>query len=194
MFIELTDHLRCPVDHPEQFLILLPGRMDGRRVVTGELGCPVCGLVVHLADGVADWGNAPAFEGKTELTAEAVAAFLGLSGPGGYVALVGNAGMLAEELGHVVPGVRLALVNPPTAVPDSDSGSVLRAARLPLKSGSMRGVVVGSDLADEAEWVNLAVSAVLSGLRIVVESGLDPAGGVELLARAGGCSVYRRMM
>lgn len=194
MFIELTDHLRCPADHPEQFLILLPDRMDGRRVVTGDLGCPVCGLVVRLADGVADWGDAPEATGETGLTADAVAAFMGLSGPGGYVALVGNAAALAGELAEVLSGIRLILVNPAPDTPDSDSGSVLRAVRLPIKAGSLRGIVVGSDLAGRQEWLDAAAGAVLPGLRIVSESELEPAGNVELLARAGGVSVYRRIM
>ena len=43
MFIELTDHLRCPEDHDEQFWCLLPDRLDGRSVKEGQLGCPVCG-------------------------------------------------------------------------------------------------------------------------------------------------------
>ena len=38
MFIELTDHLRCPADHAESYLVLLPDRMDGRSVREGRLG------------------------------------------------------------------------------------------------------------------------------------------------------------
>ena len=60
MFIELTDHLRCPADHDESFLVLLPDRMEGRSVRTGHLGCPVCGRTFQLADGVLDTGDAPA--------------------------------------------------------------------------------------------------------------------------------------
>src|SRR5688572_26146748 len=106
MFIELTDHLRCPLDHPEQFLVLLPSRMDGRRVLTGELGCPVCGTVVHLADGIADWGGASPSAAGSGLTAEAVAAFLGLSGPGGFALLAGGATTLAPALARLLPGAR----------------------------------------------------------------------------------------
>ncbi len=42
MHIELTDLLRCPADHDEAFLVLLPDRMEGRRVLAGHLGCPMC--------------------------------------------------------------------------------------------------------------------------------------------------------
>lgn len=190
MFIELTDHLRCTEPHEEQFLVLLPGTLDGRRVVSGDLGCPVCGKVVRLEDGVADFGGGAASPGRTALTAEAIAAFLGLSGPGGYVALVGTVTVLAEAVAEQLPGIRLVLVNPSAGTGDSAAASVLRAGRLPLKRGSMRGVVVGEDFAADAAWVEDGAAAVLHGLRVVV-AGAIPADlrGVELLAEGGGCWV-----
>ena len=192
MFIELTDHLRCPVAHAEQFLVLLPSRMDGRRVLAGELGCPVCGLVVLLHDGIVDWGEAAPSPGHTALTAEAVVAFLGLSGPGGYVALVGGVTVLATALARHLPGIRLVLVNPPAGTPDSEEASVLRAPSLPLKSGSMRGTVLGADLGESSAWIDASVGSVLHGLRIVVEGAEPPPDGVEILAQSGNCWVGRR--
>ena len=192
MFIELTDHLRCPADHPERFLVLLPSRMDGRRVLTGELGCPVCGSVVPLADGIADWGDAPPSSSATGLTAEAVAAFLGLSGPGGFAVLVGGVTRLAPALALLLPGVRLVLVNPPAGTPDSEDASVLRAGRVPIKSGSMRGAVLGAEVTPFPERVAQCVAAVLPGLRVVGEGGAPPSEGVELLGESEGCWVLRR--
>ncbi|NOT10140.1 MAG: hypothetical protein HOP28_18255 [Gemmatimonadales bacterium] len=191
MFIELTDHLRCTVGHDESFLVLLPGTMDGRRVVTGTLGCPVCGRVVELTDGVADFGSGMPAADATTLTADAVHAFLGLGGPGGYVALAGAATALASELVARQPGVRLVLINPPIGTPDSPEASVLRAGIFPLNSSSMRGVVLGRDLAVDSRWAADGVRAVLPGLRIVAEGG-EPPGGVEVLARTDGCWVGRR--
>jgi len=57
MFIELTDHLRCPADHDEAFLVLLPDRVEGRSVRTGTLGCPICDRRFALQDGVLDTGD-----------------------------------------------------------------------------------------------------------------------------------------
>lgn len=192
VFIELTDHLRCPAAHPEQFLVLLPSRMEGRRVLTGELGCPVCGLVVLLANGIADWGNTVPSPGHTELTAEAVGAFLGLTGPGGYVVLIGGATVLAPALAPLLPGIRLVLVNPPAGTADSDAGSVLRAPSLPLKSGSMRGAVLGADYGESRAWIEAGADSVLRGLRVVVEGGAPPAEGVEVLARSERCWVGKK--
>ena len=54
MFIELTDHLRCPRDHPEAYLVLLPDEVSGRGVRSGQLGCPICGATFRVAEGVAE--------------------------------------------------------------------------------------------------------------------------------------------
>lgn len=189
MFIELTDHLRCPAPHAERFLVLLPDAMDGRRVLSGTLGCPVCGRVYRVEEGVAEFGDGTPTDGRTALAAEALAAFLGLSGPGGYVVLAGGVTALAPDLAPLLPGVRLALVNPPAGVADSAVASVLRAGRLPIKSSSMRGVALGVDAAADPAWVADAARAVLPGLRIVVEGGGEPVEGVEVLARSGQCWV-----
>ena len=91
MFIELTDHLRCPADHAESYLVLLPDETRERSVRSGRLGCPVCGRTYALSDGVLDLGGGDeAVPETTLLTAEALTAFLGLSGPGGYMVLVGR--------------------------------------------------------------------------------------------------------
>src|SRR5215213_7313657 len=95
MFIELTDHLRCPVDHDESFLVLLPDTIEDRSVRTGQLGCPVCTRTFELVEGVLDTGDAPAGNSslaQSSLDPEAVTALVGLSGPGGYLVLVGEVG------------------------------------------------------------------------------------------------------
>ena len=52
MFIELIDVLRCPNPHEESWLVLASRRIDGRDVMEGVLGCPVCAAEVPSADGV----------------------------------------------------------------------------------------------------------------------------------------------
>ena len=131
--------------------------------------CPVCGRIVRVEEGIADFGDALPSDGQTALTAEALEAFFGLSGPGGYLALAGGVTSLADELIALIPGVRLVLVNPSADRPDSDQASVLRATRLPLKTGSLRGIAVGADLAADPAWVAHAAHALLPGLRMVAE-------------------------
>ena len=188
MFIELTDHLRCPADHDESFLVLLPDRMEGRSVRTGHLGCPVCGRTFQLAEGVLDIGDAPApgVESGSMLEADALTTLTGMHGPGGYLTLVGPVASLWSDFAELNPGVALVAVNPPGEVADTLELSVLRGARLPIKSGSMRGVVLGRPFADDPYWVREAARVVLPGLRIVGEGVDPPPDLVELLASAEG--------
>jgi uncharacterized protein YbaR (Trm112 family) len=210
MFIELTDHLRCPADHDEAFLVLLPDRVEGRSVRTGTLGCPVCDRRFVLRDGMLDTGDEapPAGEdarpagddarpagtgpGRGRLSAEALAPLVGLNGPGGYLVLVGPPAALWRDVAALVPGVGLVAVNPPREVMDEEAISVLRGGRLALKTSSMRGVVLGSPYGGDGAWVREAARVVLPGLRVVGE-GPDPAPEtIDLMASAGGVWVGTR--
>jgi uncharacterized protein YbaR (Trm112 family) len=185
MFIELTDHLRCPEEHEESFLVLLPDEMDGRSVRAGELGCPVCGRTFVILDGIVDLGEPPeSAAAQSRLDAEGLTALAGLHGSGGYFALVGSLGSLAQEMLEVNPGVSLIAVNPPAGVVDAPGVSVIRSARIPLKTRSMRGVALGRPYADDPYWVSEAARVVLPGLRIVGEGADPPADVIELMASA----------
>jgi uncharacterized protein YbaR (Trm112 family) len=187
MFIELTDHLRCPEEHEESFLVLLPDEMAGRSVRAGELGCPVCGRTFVIRDGIVDLGEAPeSAAAQRRLDAEGLTALAGLHGPGGYFALVGSLGSLAQGMLQVTPGVSLIAINPPPDVVDAPGVSVIRSARIPLKTRSMRGIALGRPYADDPHWVNEAARVVLPGLRIVGEGADPPADTIELMASAEG--------
>jgi hypothetical protein len=189
VFIELTDHLRCPAEHDESFLVLLPDRIEGRSVRSGQLGCPVCGRTFQLADGVLDTGDAPspnASGSETVLDAESVTALLGLGGPGGYLVLVGTVAGGWEKLAEMNSGVALVAVNPSEKFEDRPGISVLRSGRIPLKTRSMRGAVLSRAYADEPRWISEAARVVLPGLRIVGE-GVEPSADlIDLMASAGG--------
>jgi hypothetical protein len=181
--IELTDHLRCPRAHPEAFLVLLPDRMDGRRVAAGHLGCPVCGWSTAWTDFVPDFGDGWRSAEELPFDVEAAQAMLGVTGPGGWIALVGAAGALAVTLPATLPGVAFVAVNPPALVEPTDAASVLLSGEWPLKSHSMRGIILGKDA---ARWRDLALATTLPGLR-TVGCGEPPTGdGVQVLGDAGG--------
>jgi hypothetical protein len=189
MFIELTDHLRCVSDHDESFLVLLPSRMEGRRVLYGTLGCPVCQAEYQIEAGVLDLGAAPWPTSDVPLggfAAPALLAFLGLEGPGGYVALVGEAARAAEDLAIALPGVHLVAINPMAPMRPSLSVSVLRAGRMPLKARSLRGVVVGEPASADPRWLAEAIRAVLPGLRATGRGQVPVLDGFELLGEADG--------
>ena len=187
MFIELTDHLRCPEDHEESYLVLLPDRVEDRSVRAGQLGCPVCGRTFVLKDGVLDVGGAPsATQGEPGPDPDALTALVGLGGPGGYLVIVGAPGREWQAVAERNRGVGIVLVNPPPDVRDESGVSVLRGGRLPLKSRSMRGVVLGAAYGDDPAWIGEAARVVLPGLRVVGQ-GADPAPDrIDLMASAGG--------
>jgi uncharacterized protein YbaR (Trm112 family) len=193
MFIELTDHLRCPAEHAESYLVLIPHLMEGRQVVRGTLGCPVCQAEYPIRERVAELGEPPSWagagrSGPAAMTADGLIALLGLEGPGGFLALTGPLGRLAGELALALPGVHCVAINPPKDIEPSAGASLVRAARWPLKARSMRGVVIAGEVVADAAWRDAALQGVLPGLRVAGE-GEPPVG--DLLASAGGWWVMR---
>jgi uncharacterized protein YbaR (Trm112 family) len=188
VFIELTDHLRCPADHEEAFLVLLPEVMQHRSVRSGQLGCPVCNRTFRIENGVLDIGGSPPIgDAGSALDAEGLIALAGVNGPGGYMTLVGPLASLWKEVSELQPGVALVGVNPARDVADqAPRFSVIRGYRIPIKSRAMRGVVLGRPYADDPAWVREAARVVLPGLRIVGEGADPPADVVDLMASAGG--------
>ena len=193
MFIELTDHLRCIADHDESFVVLLPDEVVDRSVRSGTLGCPTCGRVYRIADGVLDAGDAPPPAAENAPAGEALAALAGLGGPGGYMVLAGSAGARWAELAGAVPGVHLVLVNPPPGIAEAPGMSVLHSSRLPLRSGSMRAVVLGAPYGGDASWTDEAARVVLPGLRVVGHGPAPAAADLDVLADAEGWWVAQRV-
>ncbi len=194
MFIELTDHLRCPAEHPESFLVLIPDRVEGREVHAGLLGCPLCHREYRIERGVVQFGDRglPSPSSPDTALAEALVTFLGLEGPGGYVGLIGDVGGLAELLGLQLPGVHLGVVNPPANLRPGPGRSLLESPRSPFKARALRGVILGRPSAGDAQWQREAVAAVLPGLRAVGAGQAPVLDDLELLAEAGGWWVGRR--
>lgn len=190
MFIELADHVRCPEAHAEQYLVLLPDQVEDRSVRSGDIGCPVCGRTFRIVDGVLDFGDGPAEVDPTSaLDGSAAAALAGLSGPGGYLVLMGGIATRYEEIAAAMPGVGLAAVNPPPSVLDGAGISVLRGRLIPFKSSSMRAVLLGAGFGADTHWVREAMRVTLAGLRIVGEGTEPVLKDLEIMATAAGCWV-----
>jgi uncharacterized protein YbaR (Trm112 family) len=196
VFIELTDHLRCPADHDEAFLVLIPISIENRRVVAGHLGCPVCERSFPIIEGVAMFGRAGTSggvaAGAEPIGAEALAAFLGLEGPGGYVLLVGDVARHVDGLSALLPGVHFAVLNGPDGLTESPAVSLLVAPSVPLKRRSMRGVVLGGD-ARALGWQSEAARVLLPGLRVVGQGEPASLPEIDPMASAGGWWVGKRV-
>lgn len=169
MFIELIDVLRCPNAHEESWLVLASGRIDGRDVMEGVLGCPVCEAEFLIADGVVRFAResrSDAVAGpSSEEDAIRLAALLDLGAPKGYAIITGTLGDTAPYL-RSLTDVQLLLINPPSGVEMGDGISGLTIApdwtTLPLAPASARAVA----LDDTATALQL-----LAALHVVRPSG-----------------------
>ena len=182
MHIDLTEMLRCPEPHDEAFLVMSTGEMRGRMVRSGLLGCPVCGREYPLIKGVArftgsgeqgavpsaaPFGTAPG--SPLPVDPETLQALLDLSGPGGYVVLVGNAARHAVGLAGLMGGIHFVGIDAPPDVEELPVLSLLSCdSMIPLRRAMARAVVVGRDYA-EAAWLAEAERILLPGRRLVVE-------------------------
>lgn len=205
MHIELTEMLRCPEGHREEFLVLSTGEMSGRMVQSGLVGCPVCRKEYEVVNGVVDFGEkgtasasaaeagAPAGasgSGARAPDAATLQALLDLGGPGGIVVLLGSAAHQAEGLAALMGGIHFVGVNASDELEELPVLSLLRCGTcVPLRASMARGVVIGSDLA-AAPWLAEGHRVLLRGRRYVLEGeGVDLPPGITRLAAGDGLVV-----
>ena len=199
MHIELTEMLRCPAPHAEAFLVMSTGEMRGRMVRSGVLACPVCQREYPILKGIVQFSttgparSAAARRAPLPIAAADLQALLDLSGPGGYVVLLGSAARHAEGLAELMAGIHFVGVN---AGADDEALPVLSllecAGSLPLRNAMARAVVVGGDRLEPA-WLAEAQRVLLPGRRLVVESdAVQVPAGVTRLALERGMFVGER--
>ena len=195
MHIELTEMLRCPERHEEGFLVLSTGEMLGRMVRSGTLGCPICQREFPVVKGIVHFSGSqpsadaahPASRIPHLVDSETLQALLDLSGPGGYIVLVGAAARHAVGLAGLMGGIHFIGINAPADVEELPILSLLVCpGMIPLRQTIARGAVVGSDRLG-SEWLAEARRVVLPGRRVVIE-GEDvpvPVGLTRLAAGEG---------
>jgi len=198
MHIELTEMLRCPEQHREDVMVLSTGEMLGRMVRFGIVGCSVCRKEYLITNGLVDFtGAGKGDEGRAAKKptpppspvpgAVDLQALLELSGPGGFVVLVGDATRHAVGLANLMAGIHFIGINAPPDVEELPMLSLLRTSSvIPLRQSIARGVVVGSDLAT-SPWLVEAHRVLLRGRRFVtLHDKPELPIGLEKLAEAKG--------
>lgn len=198
MHIELTEMLRCPESHREDVMVLSTGEMVGRMVRFGIVGCPVCRKEYLITNGVADFALTKPTHAPPPPPAKTsggpspadLQALLELSGPGGFVVLVGDAARHAVGLAALMTGIHFVGINAPLDVEERPVLSLLRTGSvIPLRQSIARGVVVGSDLAT-SPWLVEAHRILLRGRRFVtLHDQPELPIGLEKLAVAKGLCV-----
>lgn len=192
--------LRCPAAHEESFLVMSTGEMLGRMVRSGILGCPVCHREYPITQGVVQFSEpgrptppTPGAAPRSRPDAQTLQALLDLSGPGGYVVLVGAAATHAVGLAALMGAIHFVGVNAPPGVEELPVLSLLAGAPgIPLRSAMARSVVVGPDATREP-WLAEAQRVLLRGRRLVIEDeAVTPPQGVTQLAVGQGLWVGER--
>src|SRR5687768_12147793 len=144
MFIELIDLLRCPVEHDETWLVAAFAKMDGRFVIEGKLGCPVCNASFPITAGVAHFDSGQVVRALVRDAepwddpdyAIRIAAMLDLARPGMTVVLEGAAAVVAQDLVEIASS-RVVTVNSQSALKEAEGVAALTGAnRLPLGTAS----------------------------------------------------------
>jgi uncharacterized protein YbaR (Trm112 family) len=190
VFIDLVDDLRCPRPHHETWLVAASELTDGRDIIEGTLGCPVCRAEYPIRDGVV-WFTEPGEAAAATATSEPdgdpelalrLAAFLDLSDGPGLAVLAGSWAPAAPLLREVVP-THLVLLNPRPPVPAGNGVSVVQAlAGIPLANGSCRGVALDDANAD-AIRLGAATRVLAPRGRLVAPAPTPAPDGVTELVR-----------
>ena len=190
MFIEIVDAFRCPRPHELQWLVASVDRLEDRDILTGELGCPVCGARYPIVDGVADFrpagartpvpGAPAAMPSERSDRAIRAAALLGLTEPSGIAVLAGAWGDAAHDVAALVEGIHVLAVDPLGAVSSGFGVSVARAPDiLPMRPESTRAIALDDAHAGPAFLESSAAALKPSGRLVVAARAPIPAGIVE---------------
>jgi uncharacterized protein YbaR (Trm112 family) len=171
MFIELIDLFRCPVDHEDSWLVAAFSRMDGRFVVEGKLGCPVCSGSYPIVGGVAEFAPGESEPGARHFTADDTirfAALLGLTRPSMTIVIEGPEAACAFSLAEM-SDCRVIVLNPPPDLGESERVGAVRAGeRIPLAAASVDGFIATSH---QGARLQEAARVLRPGGRIVAASG-----------------------
>ncbi len=193
MHLLLTERLTCPRCGPEFGLILLADRMEERRVLEGQLGCPNCRDTYPVSDGFGDLrapprGDLP--EGRAGAPGEVdeddvrrLMALIGVQEGPGTVAFLGSMARFAAAYAELVPGVEVvgldaALVDWPSA---PRVNRLVARPGIPIFGRTLRGVAVDGSLG--LSWIRESARVVAHLGRVVV--GEAPEGTHEALTDAG---------
>lgn len=191
LYIELIDLLRCPRDHEESWLVAAFHKMEGRFVIEGRLGCPLCSGSYEISGGIAYLRDATASDSpslepgqsrETEDEAMRIAAMLGLIKPAAVAVLVGMDADIAGEVSEL-SNARIVSLNS-TSVQSRERenvAAVMSGARFPFAAASVDGVML--ERGSSASVVAECVRVLRTGGRLVADASLSLAGNLRELAR-----------
>ncbi len=187
MHAELIDILRCPVPHADSWLVAVATRTEGRDLLEGTLGCPVCRAEYRLSDGVVRFASPLAaaslpapFEGPDG--AVRLAALLDLTDARGVALLLGAWCALAPAVQAIAPS-RLLLLDSPSPIELGGKIFAMEAGpAVPLAAGALHAAAIDAAHGSPGQ-VEGVVRAVRPGGRIVAPVAVPLPSGVAEIAR-----------
>lgn len=193
MHSELVDTLRCLSVHEESWLVAAADETEGRHIMRGLLGCPVCHARYPIAHGIADFSGGARVPvvlddedtRPAEDAAIRLAAMLDLTDSSGYVILVGSWARLGAALREVVPVMVLAVNPHPDAEMGDGVSGVATLDRIPVAASSARAIAFDAPDSVGAEPLDLAAAlgAVRPGGRVVATTAVEVPDDVAVVAR-----------
>lgn len=189
MYIELIDLLRCPRLHEETWLVAAFSQMEGRFVIEGKLGCPICSASFPIKRGTADFrddasdlsANDDEMDAASEEVSLRVAGMLGLTRAGAAVVLSRMPSAIAVSVAEL-SGVRVICVNPTTVGGEAENVAAVRVdQQLPLASGSIDAMMLVEPLSVQA--MAEALRVLKTGGRLVAPAATALGGNLRELAR-----------
>lgn len=189
----IIERLVCPEQHAMTPLVVRADRLVDSHLVTGAVGCPVCGREWPVHERIARFGDPaittePAWDAP-RLSVGIAAALLNLAEPG-VVLADGAPAPLAEALAadYGATVVAFDLADP---VRDGRTSVIVGAATVPLAPAVARAALLLRGGRSEA-FFNSAARTVVAGGRIVGGEDIPLPRGLQLLTRDAGLWVAER--
>jgi hypothetical protein len=204
VFIELVGSLRCVHEHELSWLVASAYRMEDRDIVSGELGCHICGARYPVENGVADFRElgsesaasrerppgpppppASPYGADPDDLALRTAALLELTSSGGVVVLAGQWSAAAARLatGEVIERVHILALDPTVDIQSGNGISVaLTSRRPPLRPVTARGMALDAAHSDLA-YVTSSAESLLPGARLLAPLSAPLPPGLSELTR-----------
>jgi hypothetical protein len=180
--MEMVDLFRCVRAHRESWLVAAIDEVDGRVILSGRLGCPVCSTEYEIRNGVLEMSaEVPhGSEERPQADPWRIAALLDLQQPSATVVLEGARSQSVEALLAIVPG-RVVALNPVGDPAPQERLAVVRShRRIPLRSASVESVALTA-ATDTA--LTEAVRVLRTGGRLLAPAGAPVPAGLREIAR-----------
>ncbi len=194
MRLDLADRLRCPRAHAPSPLVVVARQVDGRELLSGFAGCPVCHVEARIEGGVIRFPGEPS--GAAGVVSDALvtdddltrlAALMGLDEPGGTVLLAGSYARFAPRLAADLEVTVVVTGAPPVAAGAGQPGVCvveLPEPAVPFSDHTFRAAALDAPGDPDANaLITDALRTVAIGGRILGRATMPLPADVKELAR-----------